>query len=98
MAPSKSRRTPATSACCRRAPPKRCARCRSATASSRAGELDRISPKAHRLRAEAARARPQQLGAALADRAIAERTDGVFGGAAADGYRIRFAARAHRFD
>src|SRR6202140_2183503 len=33
----------------------------------RAGELDRISPKAHRLRAGATRARPQPLGTALAD-------------------------------
>ena len=39
-----------------------------------------------------------QLGAALADRLVAQRLDGVFGGAAAHGDRVRLAARAHRFD
>src|SRR5712664_2779622 len=34
--------TPATSACCRRAPPRPCARCRSAIASSRASPAGRI--------------------------------------------------------
>ena len=34
--------------------------------------------------------RPKHLGTALADRAVAQRPDGVFGGAAAHGDRARF--------
>ena len=60
-APPRSRKTPAISGCCRRARRAHCARCRSATASSRDFELDRLSSDPHRLPAGASRRRPQHL-------------------------------------
>ena len=77
------RRMPATSGCCRRAPPMRCAVARAQPLLQGAGELDRVQAVPRGLRAGRARAWHHQLEPLRADRPVDRRPDVVLGGAVA---------------